>query len=242
MEDSFAYLEKYYNVPDRVIMDVVVCAFHELEEGGVDTNVYEIADIVTEKLQTGILDMVRPKSIEDIPEKVVKNLLLRINPSNLDKVCITNQKVAKVCADKNFEQEYNEKWGDFYFVDLWKNKWSTGEPFVEAVDEIGLPVISDEFSNVEIYFDEMSDRYTLSLLKLGLVVRFGDHGLLLIDDADDIQHDVFIEDLAINDEVPPKIINLLKKVGLYRFWKGKTAKTIIDEFVAADAEIMKSIE
>lgn len=169
------------------------------------------------------------------------------------------ERIAKIVEEKIREAKQS------YPIKLWKEQWAQGKPFIRDTDEFGQPIVIEETKRVNVYYDEMSDRYTLRIeldtispqftawgvsdtlldiifyeeeITLGIAVKdiLGSDGWEFGEDESFGREDI------ITDNASEPILRLLRLSGFFEYWKGKKAGEIIDTLKNAMSVVVLSAD
>jgi hypothetical protein len=157
-EDSFVYLERHFKISSENIRKCVYETWEKYDEIYPDeVDFYAIADIIAILTKRRVEEM----NLDNLPIKAIAQILLDINPEKLKEKCAISKKVADVCDNKKFKEEYIDKWFPSHILARWKRN-------LTSPDEIKCYMFAGSFDRCEsrdITFSMDFDKLTLSYRK-----------------------------------------------------------------------------
>ena len=143
-EDSFVYLERHFKMSSENIRKCVYETWEKYDEMYPDeVDYYAIADIIVILTKRRVEEM----NLDNLPIKAIAQILLAINPEKLREKCAISKKVADVCDDKKFKEEYINKWFPSHILALWKRN-------LTLLDEIKCDEFFDRYESRDITFEK----------------------------------------------------------------------------------------
>ena len=187
--------------------------------------------------------LARTSTTENINvRKVMIEMLLKIRPSDLFSIC-SSERFDIMCIDQGFLEDYRQKWGFYYMIDLWCHSWSDSKYMIAARDKgyfkiqprhgtgITLISITDEHG-VEIHLSipylGMDGKNTLEIVaeykRKDLEVDRDQEQFIITMDGHQIEDQQTLSDLSSSDL--SLIATGILQTRLQPFWQHLSAKSI----------------